>query len=76
MKKIQALHNDNANKIVEQATQEKNAMVHLNFLIDLAMVTTDAKPVPEEPKIPKPGTIPMQILEQNGEKRSERNSPI
>ena len=26
MKKLQALYNDNANKIVEQATQEKNAI--------------------------------------------------
>ena len=50
MKKLQALYNDDANKIVEQATQEKSAIENLNFLINLAMVTTDTKPVPEEPK--------------------------
>ena len=50
IKKCQASSNDDANKIVEQATQEKSAIEHLNFLINLAMVTNDTKPVPEEPK--------------------------
>ena len=50
MKKLQALYNDNTSKIFEQATQEKNAIENLNFLIDLAMVTIDMKPIPEEPK--------------------------
>ena len=48
MKNLQALYNDDANKIIKEATQvvvSKN----LNFLIDLAMVTTDTMPVPEEP---------------------------
>ena len=50
MKKLQALYNDDANKIFEQAMQEKSAIENLNFLIDLVMVTTDTKPVPEELK--------------------------
>ena len=50
MKKLQASHNNDASKIVEQATQGKSTIENLNFLIDLAMVTTDTKPVPEEPK--------------------------
>ena len=48
MKKLQALYNDDANKIIEEATQDK-AMEKLNFLISLAMVTTVTMPVPEEP---------------------------
>ena len=35
---------------MKQATQEKNAIENLHFLIDLAMVTTDTKPLPKEPK--------------------------
>ena len=50
MKKLQALYNVNVNKIVKQGTKEKSAIENLNFLIDLAMVTTDTKPVTEEPK--------------------------
>ena len=50
MKKLQASFNDNANKIIKQATKEKDAIKNLNVLIDLAIVTTDTKPVPEEPK--------------------------
>ena len=42
MKRLQALYNDNANKIVKQKK--------LYFLINFAMVTTDTKPVPEETK--------------------------
>ena len=59
--------------MIKQATQGKSAIKNLNFLIDLVMVTSDIKPVPEEPS-PKPGTIPMQILAQNGERRSIKNS--
>ena len=51
MKKLQALYNDDANKIVKQTTQEKSSIKNLDFLIDLAMVTTGTKPAPEEPKI-------------------------
>ena len=69
MKKFQASYNDDDNKIVKQATKEKTAIKNLNFLIDLAMVTTDIKPIPEEPRpSPEPGTIPMQTLMQSGEK--------
>ena len=49
MKKLQASYNDNANKIIEQATK-KGAIKELNFLINLSMVNTDTKLVPEEPK--------------------------
>ena len=48
MKKVQALYNNDANKIIKEATQDKVAK-NLNFLIDLAMVTIDTMPVPEEP---------------------------
>ena len=44
------MYNDDANKIDKQATQEKSAIKNLNFLINLAMVTSDTKPLPEEPK--------------------------
>ena len=50
MKKLQASYNDNASKIIEQATKEKSAIKNSNFLINLAMVTGNTKPVPEEPK--------------------------
>ena len=48
MKKHQALYNEEANKIVKQAMYEKYSIKNLNFLIDLAMMTNDKKPVPEE----------------------------
>ena len=50
MKKLQASYNDNANEIIEQAMNEKSAIEYLNFLIDLSVVTTNTKPVHEEPK--------------------------
>ena len=50
MKKLQASYNDNANKIVKQAMNENRAIKNLNFLINLSLVTTNTKPVPEEPK--------------------------
>ena len=50
MKKLQALYNDDAKKIVEQATQEKSAIENKNFLIDLAVVASNTKSIPEEPK--------------------------
>ena len=48
MKKLQALYNDNANKIIKDATQVK-VSENLNFFIYLAMVTTKTMPVSEEP---------------------------
>ena len=33
MKKLQALYNNNANKIIKQAAQEKGTIKNLNFLI-------------------------------------------
>ena len=48
MKKLQALYHDDANKIINDATQDK-PVENLNFLIDLAMVTTDTTAAPEEP---------------------------
>ena len=50
MKTLQASYNDDANKIVKQATQEKSGIENLNFLMDLALVIIDTKPVSEEPK--------------------------
>ena len=50
MKKLQALYNNNAKKIMEQATQERSAIENLIFFINLAIVITDTKPIPEEPK--------------------------
>ena len=50
MKKLQASYNEDANKIVEKSTKGKSAIKNLNFLIDLAMVTNNTKPVPEEIK--------------------------
>ena len=49
MKKLKALYNEDANKIIKEATPDKIAIKNLNFLIHLAMVTLDTKPVPEEP---------------------------
>ena len=51
MKKLQASFNDDANEIVQEAMNEKRVIKNLNFLFNLAMVTTDTKPVPKEPKI-------------------------
>ena len=50
MKKLQASYNNDANKIVEQASQEKNVIKNLNCLINLDMVTNNTKPEPDEPK--------------------------
>ena len=47
--KKQASYNNNANKIIEQAVKAISAIKNLNFLIDLAMVTNNTKPVSEEP---------------------------
>ena len=41
MKKLQALYNKDANKIIKEAAQDKHAIENLNFLINLAMVTSD-----------------------------------
>ena len=48
MNKLKASYNYNANKIIKDATQIK-VSENLNFLIDLALVTTKTMPVPEEP---------------------------
>ena len=48
MKKLQASYNDDANKIIKEGTNVKTTK-NLNFLIDLAMITTKSVPVPEEP---------------------------
>ena len=48
MKKLQASYNNDANKIIKEVTKVK-VTKNLNFLIDLAMVTTKNKQVPEEP---------------------------
>ena len=51
MKKFQALYNDNSNKIIEQATQEKHVTKNSNFLINLAMVSNNIKPTLKEPQM-------------------------
>ena len=48
MKKFQASYNDDVEKIINEATQDKVAE-NSNFLIDLAMITTDTMLVPVEP---------------------------
>ena len=48
VKKLQAFYNGNADKIVKDTTQVK-VSENLNFLIELAMVTTKTMLVPEEP---------------------------
>ena len=50
MKKLQAFYKNDSNKIVKKATKEKSAIENFNFLINLAMVTNNTKPVPEETK--------------------------
>ena len=50
MKKLQALYNNDANKIVDQGTQEKSAIKNLNFLIILVMVSSDTEPSLDEPQ--------------------------
>ena len=51
MKTLQALYNNDANKIVEEAAQEKNVKENSTFLIDLAMVAGDTKPTEDEPQM-------------------------
>ena len=51
MKKLQASYNNNANKIVKQAAQEKNTNKNSIFLIDLAIVASDNKPSLDEPQM-------------------------
>ena len=51
MKKLQALYNDDANKIVKQAVKEISAIENFNFLINLAIMTNYTKPAPEESQI-------------------------
>ena len=50
MKKLQALYNDNANKIVKQAAWEESTNENLNFLIDLVIVESGTKPSLDEPQ--------------------------
>ena len=48
MKKLQALYNHDANKIIKEAMHVKG-IKNLNFLIDLAVITTNTNQVLEEP---------------------------
>ena len=50
MKKQTAFYNGDANKIVKQATKEKNTNNNLNFLIDLALESSNIKPSLDEPQ--------------------------
>ena len=73
MKKLHALYNEDANKIIKEATQDK-AIKNLNFLINLAMVALYAKPVPEEPMtFAKTWNHPNANSMQNGKKQLKRN---
>ena len=50
MKKLQALCNVNVNKTIKKAIKEKSAIKYLNFPMNLTMVASCTKPVPEEPQ--------------------------
>ena len=50
MIKLQALYNNNANKIVKEAAQGKNVKENLNFLINLAMIAVVTQPIEDEPQ--------------------------
>ena len=50
MKKLQDAYNDNVNKIVKEAAQEKSTNKNFNFLIDLAMVARNTKPTEDKPQ--------------------------
>ena len=43
MKKLQALHNEDDNKIVKEVAQEKASKENSNFLIDLATIAMVAE---------------------------------
>ena len=49
MKKLQAPYNNDAKKIIEEAAQEQNEKENLIFLINLAMVASNTKPIKDEP---------------------------
>ena len=49
MKELQALNNNDSNKIVLEAAQEKSANEILNFLIDITMVASNTKSTKDEP---------------------------
>ena len=51
IKKLQVLHKNDASKIIKDAAQEKSAKDNLIFLIDLAIVAGDTKPIKDEPQI-------------------------
>ena len=54
MKNLQFLYNEDVNKIMELAAQERAIKENLFFLIDLAtitMVTEDPKPMEDEPQM-------------------------
>ena len=74
MKKLQALFNENTNKIIKQATKEKSAIKNLNFLFYLAMVTNDTKPNLKNPQHSmKIVIIPTKTLAKQGKKQFTRN---
>ena len=72
MKKMQ-----DANKIVKQATQEKSAIKNLNFLIDLAMVSSNTKLSLDGPQMSnKDWKYPNKKNEENAKKPSTRRPLI
>ena len=51
MKKLKTSYNNDGNKIVKKATQDKIANKNLNFLVDLAMVASNTKPTEDKPQM-------------------------
>ena len=74
MKKLQALYNKDANKIVKKAAQDKSEKQNLNFLFDLAtsaMEAEDAKPTKDKPKTFR--ILLFSNYKENGKKLFERS---
>ena len=78
MKKLQALYNDNANKVVEASNMRKKCHRKFKFPHQFGYgnkqhqaCTWRAQDLHQ-----KTGTIPMQVLKENEEKQSKRNLPV
>ena len=80
IKKLQALHNDDVNKIGKETGQEKSAKENFYFLIDfatIAMVSEDTKLTKDEPQTStKPGIIVISSHKENGKRLFERSGAI
>ena len=75
MKKLQASYNDDASKIVKQATKEIGTNKNLNLLIDLVWKQMIPSQTWMSPRCSmKPEIIPMKNLKENGKKPFARSS--